>query len=552
MSKDIRLLELASNVRPVPVENKSKDWVLNGARNEFYQYIIDMNDDSSTNGSVNKSYADFIYGKGLRIKNGSQNMESLLKVKSVLPEADIRRIVTDFQVFGEASMQIRQTKGKKLDSIKHLPKQFVVPSIENEDGIIENYWFSRDWNNTNKVKPEAYPAFGLSKAPIQIYCVKPYTVGSQYFATCEYQSGLVYAEMERELASTNINYIKQGLSAGYIISIPDGSSLSDEEKDRLERQIKQKLTGSSNAGAFIMSFQARDQDPISITVFPTAENIHQQWDSLIETSIQKILTAHRCTSPSIVGIISSSGFSNTAEEMEQARLDLLKYVIAPKQKIITDALEEVLTQYGINVQLEFAPITEAVIEPTETNLSKQTEQEVVELNHILERYAEDTPEGYELDSKELVSLSAIQNSEQDTELWKIRYAYVGGTNKTQKSGSRAFCTKMRALEMSGKVFRKEDIVQMGNDGVNGQFAHSGGKYSIWLYGGGVNCYHRWERRIFKKKEQEDGELYKGNAMQNTNEVNVSEAKRQGAKIPKNAKDVAIAEIDKANKGRYNG
>ena len=41
-------------------------------------------------------------------------------------------------------------------------------------------------------------------------------------------------------------------------------------------------------------------------------------------------------------------------------------------------------------------------------------------------------------------------------------------------------------------------------------------------------------------------------MQNTNEVNVSEAKRQGAKIPKNAKDVAIAEIDKANKGRYNG
>ena len=552
MSKNIRVLQLASKVRPIPVENKSKDWVLNGARNEFYQYIIDMNDDSSTNGSVNKSYTDFIYGKGLRVKNGSQNMEALLKVKSVLPESDIRRIVTDFQVFGEASMQVRQTRGRKLESIKHLPKQFVVPSIENEDGIIEKYWFSRDWSNTNKVKPEAFPSFGSSNEAIEIFCIKPYTVGSQYFANCDYQSGLMYCEMERELASTNVNYIKQGLSAGYIINIPDGSSLTDEEKDRLERQIKQKLTGSSNAGAFIMSFQARDQDPISVTVFPTAENIHKQWDSLIETSIQKILTAHRCTSPSIVGIISSSGFSNTAEEMQQARLDLLKYVIAPKQKIITDALEEVLTQYGINVQLEFAPITEAVIEPTETNLSKQTEQEVLELNHILERYAEDTPEGYELHSKELVGLSAIQNSEQDTKLWKIRYAYVGGTNKVQKSGSRAFCTKMRALEMSGKVFRKEDIIQMGNDGVNGQFAHSGGKYSIWLYGGGVNCYHRWERRIFKKKEQEDGSLYGGNAMQNTREVNVNEAKRQGAKIPKNAKDVAIAEIDKANKGRYNG
>ena len=31
------------------------------------------------------------------------------------------------------------------------------------------------------------------------------------------------------------------------------------------------------------------------------------------------------------------------------------------------------------------------------------------------------------------------------------------------------------------------------------------KYDILaLYGGGVNCYHFWERRIFKKKRQEDG------------------------------------------------
>tara|TARA_R110000851_G_scaffold160146_1_gene303376 strand:- start:161 stop:493 length:333 start_codon:yes stop_codon:yes gene_type:complete len=107
---------------------------------------------------------------------------------------------------------------------------------------------------------------------------------------------------------------------------------------------------------------------------------------------------------------------------------------------------------------------------------------------------------------------------------------------------------MRALEMSGKVFRKEDIIEMGNEGVNGQFAHSGGKYSIWLYGGGVNCYHRWERRMFKKKLQDDGTPFLGNPMQNVTEVNVNEARRQGAKIPKNAADVAIAEIDKPNKG----
>ena len=93
---------------------------------------------------------------------------------------------------------------------------------------------------------------------------------------------------------------------------------------------------------------------------------------------------------------------------------------------------------------------------------------------------------------------------------------------------------------------------MSEDGVNGQFAHSGGKYDIFLYAGGVNCYHRWERRIYKKKRDENGKPLGGNALQNTFEVNVNEARRQGAVIPKNDPDVAKAEIDKPNKGRYNG
>ena len=107
---------------------------------------------------------------------------------------------------------------------------------------------------------------------------------------------------------------------------------------------------------------------------------------------------------------------------------------------------------------------------------------------------------------------------------------------------------MMKLANSGKVFRKEDIIKMGSDGVNSQFGQGQKPYSIWLYAGGVNCYHRWERRIFKKKKQEDGSLYGGNATQNTRKVNVNEARRQGAKLPKNDADVAIAEIDKPNNG----
>jgi hypothetical protein len=178
--------------------------------------------------------------------------------------------------------------------------------------------------------------------------------------------------------------------------------------------------------------------------------------------------------------------------------------------------------------------------------------EDIELFAILEKYAMDSPEGYELtDGKEYdVKMSANQTSEQDTKLWKTRYAFTKGTSKTPKGQSRSFCNKMVSLSDAGKVYRKEDIELMSQQGVNGKFAHSGGKYDLFLYGGGVNCYHRWERRVFKKKLNEDGKPKGGGAMQQTIPVNVNEAKRQGYKPVKNSPDVAIAEIDKPNNGRF--
>ena len=544
---DLRLVQLSNYVRPDIYENKSKNWVLNGRKNEFYQYVIDRNNGSPTNGSINKSYADLIYGRGLTAKNSRQNIEDWARVKSILSPKELRKICTDFQVFNEASFQIVTTRGGDLSQITHLPKQKVAPSCENEDGEIEDYWYCKDWTNTNKYPPVSYPAYGSSSKALQIYVVRPYGVGQEYYSQPDYTSGLMYAEMEEEIANLNINSIKQGLSAGYMINIPDGKSLTDEEKDTFERKIKQKLTGSGNASNFILSFNGRDVE-VTIVPFPTNDNIHKQWETLNETATTKILTSHRAVSPSLVGIVSSSGFSNTADEMREAETQTYRRVIKPKQEQILSALEEVFVEYGINLELDFLPLTK---EEKEVQAELSAEQNINEMEHILERYAEDTPEGFELHSSELVSLSAIQNSEQDTDLWKIRYAYVEGTNKTRKTGkSRPFCTKMRALEIAGKVFRKEDILQMGDDGVNSSFGHNKQPYSIWLYGGGVNCYHRWERRMFKKKEQPDGELYKGNPMQNVTPTNVKEARRQGAKIPKNAADVAKAEIDKANRGAY--
>ncbi len=548
---DIKLITLSNYVRPDVVENKSRNWVLNGRGNEFYDYIIDRHNGSPTNSSINNSYIDLIYGRGLGFKNGINGTRDWARLQSILNTKDLRKMIADYQIFGEFSFQVIETKGKDLHSLVHIPKEKVVPSIENEKNEIESYWYSNNWKKINQNQPIEIPAFGIGKGKT-VYCAKPYKVGKVYFADPDYLAGLPYAEMEEEIANMNINSIKQGLSAGYIINIPDGKSWTDEDKESFEKKIRAKLTGSPNASNFILSFNGRDVE-INITPFPVNDNVHKQWQFLVEESKTQIMTSHRVISPSLVGLSSASGFSSVADEMDMSEKQTIKRVIQPKQNFILDAISEVLVAYGINLDLYFKPLTEEPETPVKMN-THVCMSENIELESILEKYAQDPPEGYELtDGTEYdLQLSAKQTSEQDTKLWKTRYQYSKGTSKSPKGSSRLFCNKMMLLADAGKVYRKEDIELMSMQGVNGQFAHSGGKYDIFLYGGGVNCYHRWERRVFKKKLDADGNPKKGNAMQQTDELNVNEARRQGYKPPKNPKDVAIAEIDKPNKGKYIG
>ena len=561
---DIKLITLSNYVRPALVEHKSRNWVLNGANNSFYQYIIDRNNGSPTNASINRSYSTLTYGKGLGFSNviSDKVVNDWATLHSILRPRELRKMVADYQVFGEFSFQVIENRDGSLNSLTHLPKQMVVPSIADMDGSIKTYWYSRDWTDIKKEEnePKEFKAFGDGKAGTSIYVAKPYSIGDEYFGTPCYAAGLQYCEMEEEISNMNISSIKNGLSAGYIINIPNGDNYTDDEKRDFENQVKRKLTSSSNASNFIISFNGQDVE-ISVTPFPVNTSVHKQWEFLTSEAKNQIMTSHRVISPSLVGLDSATGFSSQAEMIDVSEKQLLKRVIAPKQDFIIESLEEVLVHYGINLDLMFKPLTQEeeikeIVEESDSDnveMSSQCGSKTElsdDMESILEMYAQDAPEGYELGSEEEYELqmSANQTSEQDTKLWKTRYAFTKGTSKTPKGQSRAFCNKMVALSDGGKVFRKEDIDLMSSQGVNGQFAHEGGKYDIFKYGGGVNCYHRFERRVYKKKLNADGTPKKGGAMQQTDFVNVNEAKRQGYKPVKNDSDVAKAEIDKPNRG----
>ena len=362
---DIKLITLTNYVRPPLMEDKSRDWVMNGKLNQYYNYIIDRNNGSPTNASINESYTTLIYGKGLRTSSGALGAEGWGRLQTILRPRELRKMVRDFQVFGEFSFEIIESKGGELHSLTHVPKEMLIPAIANEKNEIEKYWFSRNWQKYTDIDytPISFPAFGAQKGN-SMFVARPYTVGNEYFGSPDYSSGLVYAEIEEELSNMYISSIKNGLSAGYIINIPNGTNYTPEEKEEFERQVKKKLTSSSNASNFIISFN--DQEvAIDVTPFPVNSSVHKQWDTLTEQAKTQLMTAHRVISPSLVGLSSASGFSSVADEMDMSERQTIKRVIKPKQDFVIESLEEVLVHYGINLDLYFAPLTEEKIEVKE-------------------------------------------------------------------------------------------------------------------------------------------------------------------------------------------
>ena len=561
MSKnsDLRYVSFNRNIRPKVVEQRYNDWVLNGINNSFYKYLIDMYYGSITHSTVIDSYINLIYGRGISVNETGLDSVETKNLLKYISKKDLIKIITDYYIFGEFSMQIIRKGGRKLDKLKHINKDRLAPSLEDENGEITSYWYSRDWANQYKkfgkggvinAKPVRYPALGFGeKGETEIFVAKPYKVGKEYFSDPSYLAALPYAEFEEEVANFYLKYIKNGLSLGHIINVPNSTHWSDEAKDAFIKKATAKTQGSSNAGGVIYAFNSA-QEPTTIESIKN-EYAHNQWEFLTKEARQQILTRHLVTSPSLFGIISSSGFSSTSDEMDEAEHQLMKRVISPLQNFVIDSIREVLDYFGQDVEFEFLPLTEKVDAKEAT---KEVDEEVAlkkkdELELFLLKGEDEDLENYnivdeiEVDYNEKLEFASTgtarpnAKSEQDSDDIIIRYRYVGNI----KSDTRSFCGKMLAAK---KIYRKEDIIQLDNKVVNaGWGANGADTYSIWLYKGGGSCHHKWNRVIYLKKGKS---VDVNSPLAKT--ISTSEARRKGFKVPTNDTLVSVEPRNMKNNG----
>ena len=370
----IKIINLATYTTPKVMEVKNQDFVSYGQDNNYFQYLIDRYNGSPTNNAAINGISQLIYGKGLDATDSNKKPDEYARMKSLFSNEDVQRIVNDFYLLGQSAVQvIYNSNHTKIDSVYHFPIETLRAEKANEEGDIEAYYYSPDWTKYKKGDElKRIPAFGFSKESVEIYYIKPYKTGFYYYSPVSYQGGLQYSELEEEISNYHLNNILNGLAPSMLINFNNGIP-DDDQRTLIENSIKEKFSGTSNAGKFILAFN--DSAEQQATIEPVQlSDAHQQYQFLSDESMRKIMVSHRVVSPMLMGIKDSTGLGNNADELMTASNLMDNTVIRPFQNLLINCFDKILAVNGITLDLYFK-----TLQPIEfTDLKNATTKEQVE------------------------------------------------------------------------------------------------------------------------------------------------------------------------------
>jgi len=625
---NLHIVNLASYNRPQISEDKQREWVNYGDDNNYYQYLIDLYTNSTTNHAIINGVVNMIYGKGLDALNNSKKPNEYAAMRSIVSNDCLRKVCLDLKLLGEASFQVLYNDSRVVKA-EHFPRQTLRAEKCNEEGKIEAYYYAPDWS---KVKPNDKPqriasfGFGNGKEP-EIKICKKYVSGYDYYCPVDYQGGLAYAELESEVADYLINDVQNNFSGTKVVNFNNGVPDAQQQL-QIKNDVMRKLTGARGEKV-VIAFNNNAESKTTVDDIPL-NDAPAHYEYLSNECSNKLIVAHRVTSPLLLGIrTDSNGLGSNADEIKTAALLFDNITIKPYQDLLTDCIDDILAVNDISLKLYFKTLQPlSFIEPDNlvTDEAREKETGVKMASQVVDKdfaiiddrlayatkeiaienaknigcegYHEHEYEGKiwfmpckehkqsnlssQFDDNKIFDLLSEFGEEEDLENWelvderevdydqeesldkmiglastgsarpnakseqdgevkdlkfKVRYQYAP---LDSDSKSREFCTKMVSDK---KIYRKEDIEQMGKQPVNAGWGKGGAStYDIWLYKGGGSCRHFWMRKTYMAKDvQPDAKNPKA-------EISVNKAKKEGFKPKTNDTKVAKRPRDMENRG----
>ena len=363
---NFRVINLGDNIDlPTIRETGYRDWVEFGLDNQFPQFLIDVfHTKSITHKTIINRKVKMVAGEGFEKPTDEAGLSLWRNVYSDDNLDDILyKITFDLEINGGFCLGVRWSQdGTKISEIYHIPFESVRIDKGNDssNGLPNYYWISDDWSNVRREKPKKYQ--GFSKKYLdnknQVLYVKQYQPGSNMvYSIPDYFSSINWVLAEWEISNFHRATIQNGFNAGFILNFATGIP-NPEEMERAYKEIKNKYTGTFNAGRFILTFSnGKEQEP-RLSPIPLADT-DSRYTELNDLIRQNIFTANEVTTPELFGVSTPGKLGNKAELLEGLEIFQSVYVnykqnfiekVINKLGDINGAEPLVIKKYEIDIQ----------------------------------------------------------------------------------------------------------------------------------------------------------------------------------------------------------
>lgn len=353
----IKFLKFEQVPLPIYKEVKGKDWVYYGERNDYPDYLLRLYNNSAKNNAIITGKVDYICGNGWDT-NSEDEMEKA-KAFGVIDKVNnngeslndiTKKIATDLTIFGGYYLQIIWSKATgEIAEIYHIDYYKVRTNLDNSKFFVSDEWVK---NGSANNRPEfvEYDRFNeANPTGTQILYYKEYRAGQNIYSLPDYRGAISYIELDISIGEYHLNTINNGMFSSKLINL-NGGKVSQEEEERIEKQFKDKFSGSKNAGKFMLSFNDTTENAPTIIDLSGTE-LDKHFDLLNKTVQQEVFSGHKVTSPMLFGIKTEGQLGGRAELREASELFQNTYVNA-KQKDIESLINYLFAINGVTAHLE--------------------------------------------------------------------------------------------------------------------------------------------------------------------------------------------------------
>ena len=301
----------------------------------------------------------------LKLQNFMNNANSNETLHEV-----IKKVAFDFKLQGAFALNIVWSKDRtQIAEIYHIPVEKIRCERPDEFGKTRAYYVSGDWANTRTNKPYRVPAFNVNDrtSPNQILYTGLYSPNMNSYYTADYISCNNWSLIDSKVSEFHLNNISNGFTGSFMISFANGIPTA-EERRQIEQSLTDKFTGEKNSGKFVLTF-SDDKTRVPEITSISPSDLDKQYLALQELLTSNILSGHRVTSKTLMGLDSASGFSSNADELNAASNFYLNTVVMPFQGLILKVLHKIFQVNNMDMPVQFVQLKPITVKFTNQDLA---------------------------------------------------------------------------------------------------------------------------------------------------------------------------------------